>query len=76
MLIDLFLISSTSQYKLVFFQEICTYAMYNTDPRMTLVTVFESGKQKDKETHIASFMTDLCMQIKCNKIYESLKLSK
>lgn len=54
----------------------CTYAMYSTDPRMTLVTVFESGKQKDKETHVTSFMTDLCMQIRCNKVYESLKLSK
>lgn len=50
--------------------------MYNTDPRMTLVTVSENGKQKDKEAHIASFMTDLCVQIRCNKIYESLKLSK
>ncbi|XP_068970399.1 KICSTOR subunit 2-like isoform X4 [Bombus flavifrons] len=57
-------------------RDICTYAMYNTDPRMTLVTVFENGKQKDKEAHIASFMTDLCVQIRCNKIYESLKLSK
>lgn len=54
----------------------CIYAMYNTDPKMTLVTVFESGKQKDKEAHIASFMTDLCVHIRCNKIYESLKLSK
>ncbi|XP_033345126.1 KICSTOR complex protein C12orf66 homolog isoform X6 [Bombus vosnesenskii] len=57
-------------------KDICTYAMYNTDPRMTLVTVSENGKQKDKEAHIASFMTDLCVQIRCNKIYESLKLSK
>ncbi|XP_043605787.1 KICSTOR subunit 2-like isoform X3 [Bombus pyrosoma] len=57
-------------------KDICTYAMYNTDLRMTLVTVFESGKQKDKEAHIASFMTDLCVQIRCNKIYELLKLSK
>lgn len=54
----------------------CVYAMYNTDPRMTLVTVYESGKQRDKEAHVTSFMTDLCMQIRCNKVYESLKLSK
>lgn len=52
------------------------YAMYNTDPRMTLVTVYESGKQRDKEAQVTSFMTDLCMQIRCNKVYESLKLSK
>ncbi|XP_031826227.1 KICSTOR subunit 2 [Nomia melanderi] len=52
------------------------YTMYNTDPKMTLVTIFESGKQRDKESHVTSFMTDLCMQIRCNKVYESLKLSK
>ncbi|XP_017881831.1 KICSTOR complex protein C12orf66 homolog isoform X3 [Ceratina calcarata] len=57
-------------------KDVYTYAMYNTDPKMTLITVFESGKQKDKESHVTSFMTDLCMQIRCNKVYESLRLSK
>lgn len=57
-------------------KDMCAYAMCNTDPRMTLITVFESGKQKDKESHVTSFMTDLCAQIRCNKVYESLKLSK
>lgn len=57
-------------------KDLCTYAMFNTDSRMTLVTIFESGKQRDKESHVTSFMTDLCMQIRCNKVYESLKLSK
>jgi len=57
-------------------QDLCTYAFYNSDPRMTLVIAYENGKQKDKETHITSFMTDLCMHIRCNKIYECLKLSK
>lgn len=53
-----------------------TYAMYNVDPRMTLVTAFESAKQKDKETPIANFMSELCAQLRCNKVYEGLKLSK
>ncbi|XP_043480224.1 KICSTOR subunit 2-like [Leptopilina heterotoma] len=53
-----------------------TYAMYNIDPRMTLVTVFESGKQKDKVPHVTTFLTDLGVQLRCNKIYESLKISK
>ncbi|CAK9821653.1 KICSTOR subunit 2 [Anthophora retusa] len=57
-------------------KDVCTYIMYNTDPRMIVVTVFESGRQKDKEAHVTSFMTDLCVQIRCNKVYESLKLSK
>ncbi|KAH0946151.1 hypothetical protein HN011_001491 [Eciton burchellii] len=57
-------------------KDLCTYAFYNSDPRMTLVIAYENGKQKDKETHITSFMTDLCTHIRCNKIYECLKLSK
>lgn len=43
---------------------------------MTLVTIYETEKQKDKERHVSTFMSDMCMQIKCNKIYESLKLAK
>lgn len=50
--------------------------MYNIDPRMTLVTVLESGKQKDKVPHVTTFLTDLGVQLRCNKIYESLKISK
>lgn len=57
-------------------QDFCTYAFYNTDPKMTLVIIFENGKQRDKETHITLFMTELSMHIRCNKIYECLKLSK
>lgn len=57
-------------------KDLCTYAFYNTDPKMTLVIIFENGKQRDKETHITSFMTDLSMHIRCNKVYECLKLSK
>ncbi|XP_043272525.1 KICSTOR subunit 2-like isoform X2 [Venturia canescens] len=52
------------------------YTMYNIDPRMTLVTAFESAKQRDKETPVANFMTELCSQLRCNKVYEGLKLSK
>lgn len=54
----------------------CSYAMTNIDPKMTLVVAYESGKQKDKDSHIVTFMTDLSTQLRCNKIYESLKLSK
>ncbi|KAK0182322.1 hypothetical protein PV327_000473 [Microctonus hyperodae] len=54
----------------------CTYAMCNIDPRMTLIIAYESGKQKDKDSHIVTFITDFSTQLKCNKVYESLKLSK
>lgn len=51
-----------------------TFAMSNMDPRMTLVTAYESGKPKDSQ--VVTFMNDLCTQLKCNKVYENLKLSK
>lgn len=57
-------------------RDLCTYALYNMDPKMTLVTIYETEKQKDKERHVSTFMSDMCTQIKCNKIYESLKLAK
>ena len=53
-----------------------TYAMYNVDPKMTIVTAFETAKQRDKETPIANFMSELCAQLRCHKVYEGLKLSK
>lgn len=56
--------------------QIKSYAMYNIDPRITLITAFESAKQRDKETPIANFMSELCAQLRCNKVYEGLKLSK
>ncbi|XP_066584064.1 KICSTOR subunit 2-like isoform X2 [Prorops nasuta] len=57
-------------------EDLCTYAMVNTDPRMTFICIYETIKQKDKESHVTAFMTDLCTQLKCNKTYECLKLSK
>lgn len=57
-------------------QDSYTYAFHNIESRMTVVVVFENGKQRDKETHVTSFLMDFCMHIRCNKVYESLKLSK
>ncbi|KAL2727486.1 KICSTOR subunit 2-like [Vespula maculifrons] len=55
-------------------RDLCTYALYNMDPKMTLVTIYETEKQKDKERHVSTFIFDMCTQIECNKIYEFLKL--
>ncbi|KAF7403221.1 hypothetical protein HZH68_006015 [Vespula germanica] len=57
-------------------RDLCTYALYNMDPKMTLVDIYETEKQKDKERHVSTFIFDMCTQIECNKIYESLKLAK
>ncbi|XP_058809994.1 KICSTOR subunit 2-like isoform X2 [Phymastichus coffea] len=53
------------------------YAMHNLDPRVTFVVVYETcSKQKDKDAHVVTFITDVCLQMRCNKIFESLKLTK
>ncbi|KAI4496182.1 hypothetical protein M0802_008049 [Mischocyttarus mexicanus] len=57
-------------------KDLCTYALYNMDPKMTLITIYETEKQRDKERHVSTFMSDMSTQIKCNKVYESLKLAK
>lgn len=57
-------------------KSLLTYAMLNIGLRMTLVTAYESGKSKDKDSQVSTFMTDLSTQLKCNKVYENLKLSK
>lgn len=58
-------------------QDMWTYAMYNIEPRMTFVIAYENfTKQKDKDSHVATFILDLNAQMRCNKIFESLKPSK
>ncbi|XP_014203567.1 KICSTOR complex protein C12orf66 homolog [Copidosoma floridanum] len=53
------------------------HAMYNIDPQMTLIVAYEiCSKQKDKNANIASFILEICMQLRCNKVFESLKLTK
>lgn len=53
-----------------------SYIMHNIDPTVTLVVAYENSKQRDRESYVTSFMSDLCTQIRCNKVYECLKLSK
>ena len=51
--------------------------MLNVDPRVTFIVAYESiSKQKDKDTYVTTFITDMCMHMRCNKIFESLKLAK
>ncbi|XP_011505303.1 PREDICTED: UPF0536 protein C12orf66-like [Ceratosolen solmsi marchali] len=57
--------------------DVWIYAMCNVDPHMTFMVVYEKGsKQSDKDVHIMTFITDICMQMRCNKVFESLKLAK
>jgi len=43
-----------------------------TDPRMTLVVVFDS-KKAEKESHITNFVADLALQLRCTKVFANLK---
>jgi hypothetical protein len=54
------------------FQDQRTYIMASTDPRMTLVVVFDS-KKAEKESHITNFVFDLALQLRCNKVFANLK---
>ncbi|XP_021918137.1 KICSTOR complex protein C12orf66 homolog isoform X3 [Zootermopsis nevadensis] len=49
-----------------------TYVMACTDPRMTLVVVFDSQKA-EKDSHITNFVSDLALQLRCNKVFANLK---
>lgn len=52
------------------------YMFLNIDTNTTLVVVYEGGKLKNNESYVNTFMADLCAQLRCNKVYESLKLPK
>jgi hypothetical protein len=54
------------------FQDQRTYVMACTDPRMMLVVVFDS-KKDEKESHIRNFVSDLALQLRCNKVFADLK---
>ncbi|KAG8193816.1 hypothetical protein JTE90_029550 [Oedothorax gibbosus] len=49
-----------------------TYFMSNIESRLTLVIIFET-KKTDKDTHIHRFMQSLCVQLRGNKLFASLK---
>lgn len=63
--------------KYIFLQDTWIYAMYNVDPRMTFVVIYEvCSRQKDKDQHVTTFITETSVQLRCNKVFESLKLTK
>lgn len=49
-----------------------TYFMYKVESRMTLVIIFDN-KKSERDTHIPRFMQALCSQLRCNKVFASLK---
>lgn len=55
-------------------REPSSYFLSSVDPRMTLVVIFNS-KKTEKETNIINFVSDISLQLRCNKIFSNLKLT-
>ncbi|XP_023236832.1 KICSTOR complex protein C12orf66-like isoform X2 [Centruroides sculpturatus] len=49
-----------------------TYFLAKVDPYMTVVVILEN-KRTEKEGHITGFLHELCMQLRGNKVFASLK---
>ncbi|XP_063243177.1 KICSTOR subunit 2-like isoform X2 [Bacillus rossius redtenbacheri] len=63
--------------KVIFYfseKEQSTYALALTDPRMSLVVIFDS-KKTEKDSFITNFVSELSQQLRCHKVISSLKLS-
>ncbi|KAG5877172.1 hypothetical protein JTB14_032124 [Gonioctena quinquepunctata] len=55
-------------------QEHCTCILTTVEPNIYLVIVFEN-KKSEKDTYINNFITELCHNLSCTKIFTSLKSS-
>lgn len=52
-----------------------TYFVQRIDPKMFLVVIYES-KKSEKDAYTIKFMNELTMDLKCGKIFSSLKTTK
>ncbi|KAF7281004.1 hypothetical protein GWI33_005270 [Rhynchophorus ferrugineus] len=55
-------------------QDQCTYCFAMVEPNIYLVILFES-KKSDKDSYIGNFINEFCTNLRCTKIYVSLKNS-
>ncbi|XP_066993799.1 KICSTOR subunit 2 isoform X2 [Anabrus simplex] len=51
-----------------------TYILSRIDPRVTFVVVFDT-KKGEKESYITTFVYDLSLQLRCNKVFANLKMN-
>lgn len=56
-------------------QDQATYVLTTVEPSIYMVLIFEN-KKTEKEAYIANFIQDLCVNLRCSKIFISLKPSK
>ncbi|GLV37254.1 hypothetical protein CBL_01917 [Carabus blaptoides fortunei] len=63
--------------RIVFYQNImdqCTYTLSLVEPNIYLAIVFES-KKTEKDLYIKNFMSELVLNLRCSKIFASIKNS-
>nr|XP_022912490.1 KICSTOR complex protein C12orf66 homolog isoform X1 [Onthophagus taurus]XP_022912491.1 KICSTOR complex protein C12orf66 homolog isoform X1 [Onthophagus taurus]XP_022912493.1 KICSTOR complex protein C12orf66 homolog isoform X2 [Onthophagus taurus] len=53
-------------------QEHCTYVLCIIEPTVYIVLIFES-KRTEKDLYINNFISDLCINLRCSKVFLSLK---
>ncbi|CAH0560805.1 unnamed protein product [Brassicogethes aeneus] len=50
----------------------CTYILSTVEPNIYVVILFES-KKSERDAYIGNFITDLCLNLRCTKVFSSLK---
>lgn len=50
----------------------CTYILSTVEPNIYVVILFES-KKTEKDTYISNFISELCLNLRCTKVFTSLK---
>jgi hypothetical protein len=53
-------------------QSQCTYVLATVEPNIYVVILFES-KKSEKDTYIGNFVTELCTNLRCTRIFTALK---
>ncbi|XP_018576544.1 uncharacterized protein LOC108915075 [Anoplophora glabripennis] len=53
-------------------QEQCTYILTTVEPNIYLVILFEN-KKSEKDSFISNFVNDLCMNLRCTKVFMGLR---
>nr|XP_024216794.1 KICSTOR complex protein C12orf66 homolog [Halyomorpha halys] len=53
----------------------CSYFISSIDLRITLVAIFDM-KKDERDINVVNHLTEFCSQVRCTKLYQSLKTAK
>ena len=58
---------------LIYFQAVqSTYFITHLEPRISIVVIYET-KKSEKDSYVNNFLLDLSSQLRCMKLFSSLK---